>query len=110
MVACMRRRQNPERMAALLAERDRHGWSWSELSRRSGLSVRKLRWWHERFKRNPVARRRVGSFVAVEVTDSARARLDAIEITTPSGDRVAVPPGFDPEHLRRLLEVLAGQC
>ena len=110
MVARMRRRQNPERMAALLAERDRQGWNWSELSRRSGLPVRKLRWWHERLKRNPAPRRRVPSFVAVEVTDPARVTPAAIEITTPSGTRVLVPPDFDPDHLRRLLRVLGAPC
>ena len=110
MVRRMRRRQNPERMAALLAERDRQGWNWAELSRRSGLPVRKLRWWHERWKRNPAPRQRVPTFVAVEVTDPARVTAVAIEITTPSGDRVAVLPGFDPEHLRRVLEVLESRC
>ena len=97
-------------MAILLAERARRGWSWSELSHRSGLPVRKLRWWQERLKRNPVPRQRVPSFVAVEVTDPSRVTPAAIEITTPSGDRVAVFPGFDPDHLRRLLQVLAAKC
>ena len=110
MVLGMRRRQNPERMATLLAERDHHGWSWSELSRRSGLPVRKLRWWHERFKRNPAPRKRAPSFVAVEVKDPTPVTSSAIEITTPAGDRVAVFPGFDPAHLRLLLQVLAAKC
>ena len=110
MVPGMRRRQNPERMAALLAERDRHGWNWPELSRRSGLSVRKLRWWHERFKRTPAPRKRAASFVAVEIRDPARVAPTALEITTSSGARVLVPPGFDPDHLRRLLQVLGAPC
>ena len=107
MVAGMRRRESPERMGAVLAERDRRGLSWAELSRRSGLSSRKLRWWHERFKRNPAPRTPPPAFVAVEVTDPVRATASAIEIATPSGFRLTVPPDFDADHLRRLLHVLA---
>ncbi|OGR93858.1 MAG: hypothetical protein A2V88_13080 [Elusimicrobia bacterium RBG_16_66_12] len=106
----MRRRENPERMAALLAERDGSGWSWAELSRHCGLPARKLRWWHERFKRNPAPRKSSPSFVAVEVTDPVRVPPGSIEITTPAGYRVAVPPGFAADHLRRLLQVLAAGC
>lgn len=105
-----RRHQNPERMAALLAERDQRGLSWAELSQRSGLPVRRLRWWQERLRRNPVTRKSAPSFLAVEVTDSAPIPSAAIEITTPSGDRVAVPANFDADHLRRVLEVLAARC
>jgi hypothetical protein len=97
-------------MAALLAERDHRGLSWAELSRRSGLPVRKLRWWHERFKRNPAPRKLPPAFVAVEVADAARATASAIELTTPSGFRLTVALDFDADHLRRLLQVLAVAC
>ena len=97
-------------MAAVLAERDRqHGLSWAELSRRSGLPSRKLRWWHQRFQRNPAPRKPGPSFVAVEVKGTAVPPA-AIEITTPSGHRVTVPPHFDADHLRRLLQALEPTC
>jgi hypothetical protein len=110
MVAGMRRRQNPERMAALLSEREQRGWSWAELSQRSGLPERRLRWWHERFKRTPAARKPTPAFVAVEVTSSAHVKSGALEITTPSGHRITVPANFDAEHLRRVLLALTPPC
>jgi len=33
-----------------------------------------------------------------------------LEVTTPSGYRVAVAPGFDGDHLRRVLQTLAAAC
>ncbi len=60
-------RQDPQKMAAWLSKRERNGWSWAELSRRSGLPSWKLRWWHERLKKNPLPRSPVHPFVAVEI-------------------------------------------
>mgnify|MGYP001159159719 FL=1 len=97
-------------MAAWLARREQHGWSWVELSRRSGHPVWKLRWWRERLKRNPAPQMPARSFVAVEIADSVRTKCASIEITTPSGLRLAVPPDFDADHLRRLLQVLVAAC
>ncbi|MEO5617781.1 MAG: hypothetical protein ABIS67_08415 [Candidatus Eisenbacteria bacterium] len=48
------RRQDPHHMARWLARREEHGWSWVELSRRSGHPAWKLRWWQGRLERNPV--------------------------------------------------------
>ena len=103
-------RQDPQKMADWLTKRERSGWSWAELSRRSGLPAWKLRWWHERLKRNPPPQTPARSFVAVEIADSVRPTGASIEITTPSGYRLLVPPDFDGTHLRRLLEVLAVAC
>jgi len=106
----MKTRQDPRKMAAWLARRERDGWGWAELSRRSGHPVWKLRWWHERLKRAPVPANPARPFVAVEITDSACTPTATIEITTPAGYRVQVPHDFDPEHLRRLLNALEAPC
>jgi hypothetical protein len=103
-------RQDPRKMAAWLSKRERHGWSWADLSRRSGLPAWKLRWWHERLQRNPDRQRPAPSIVAVEIADRVRPACTSIEITTPSGYRVEIPPDFDAEHLRRVLQALGPAC
>lgn len=93
-------------MKRWLARRERHGWSWVELSQRSGLPVWKLRWWRRRFDRTAEPRRgrRSDAFVAVDVVASTPAT--PIEVVTRSGHRLSVPAGFDEAHLTRLLRLL----
>ena len=98
-------------MASWLARRDREGWSWAELSRRSGHPTWKLRYWSRRLARTSVAQgTRERGFVAVAVTDPARNVATPIEITTPSGYRVQVTRDFDAVHLRRVLQALERGC
>jgi len=106
----MRPRQDPERMKELLASRRRRGWSWAELSRRSGLPVWKLRWWHGRFASRRPARRPSRTFVPVQVVDPPRRDSSPLEVITPSGMRILVPVDFNPEHLRRALKALEPGC
>jgi hypothetical protein len=93
-------------MKTWLSRREHHGWSWAELSRRSGLPVWKLRWWRRRFDRaaEPRRARPSDAFVAVDVLTSPPAT--PIEVVTRSGHRVSVPIGFDEEHVARLLRLL----
>lgn len=97
-------------MKSWLARRERHGWSWAELSRRSGRPVWTLRWWGRRLARRAVSSRARPSetFVAVEVATPPSAR--SIEVVTRAGHRVSVPSGFDEEQLVRLLRVLDAGC
>ena len=104
------RRANPEQMAQWLARRAQYGWNWRETSRRSGHPAWKLRWWQRRLERTRAAEARGRAFVALELTDAAPSLPVTLEVTTPSGHRVSVPAGFDPEHLRRLLQVLEASC
>ena len=104
------RRANPEQMAKWLAWRERHGWSFPETSRRCGQPAWKLRWWHRRFERTRAAETPSRAFVAVEFADAPSSTATALEVTTPSGHRVSVPAGFDPEHLRQLLRALEASC
>jgi len=106
----MRRRQDPERMRRLLARRERHGWSWAELSRRSGMPVWKLRWWHRRLARKRPATRSRRAFVPVKVIESRAAGCSPLEVITPSGFRILVPGGFSAEDLRRVVEALEPAC
>jgi hypothetical protein len=104
----MRREPIPRRVQALLSRREAEGWSFPDLSRRTGLPSWKLRRWADRV---PVPSRsgKRSSFVAVEVVGHAPAG-PSLELTTPAGFRLTVPPGFDPDHLRRLLAALEGGC
>jgi len=96
-------------MARWLKQREREGWSWVQLSARSGHPVWKLRYWQRRLKRR-LRRPPAEAFVAVEVTSAAAIVLAPIEITTRSGYRVHVPREFDAEHLRRVLDALERRC
>ena len=98
-------------MARWLSRREQQGWSWAELSQRSGHPIWKLRRWHKRLERTPVepGTRECG-FVAVEVAEPAHNSGRSIEITTPSGYRVQVGRDFDTDHLRRVVEALERGC
>ena len=97
-------------MKRLLAGRERHGWSWAELSRRSGLPVWKLRWWHGRQAKKRPLRRPGRTFVPVQVVDSPRGEGPPLEVITPSGVRILVPADFQAEHLRRVIQALEAAC
>jgi len=97
-------------MAEWLARRERRGWSWAQLSRRSGVPVWTLRWWSRRKPKSSSGRRPAGAFVAVAVTEAGPPEPVAIEVVTPAGWRLRVAPGFDPEHLRQVLRALAPPC
>lgn len=107
-------RSNPQQMARWLARRERHGWSWSELSERSGHPVWKLRYWQQRASGASASKPdRSGGFVTVDITGPVPTRsreFGALEITTPSGYRVTVRHDFDPEHLRRVVQALERGC
>ena len=107
-------RSNPKQMARWLTRRTRHGWSWAELSERSGHPVWKLRYWQQRSERMAAATPGgMGGFVTVDVAEPAITHTPsagAIEITTPSGYRVTVAHDFDPEHLRRVMQALERGC
>ncbi len=97
-------------MRKLLARRARHGWSWVELSRRCGLPVWKLCWWHRRLASQRPLRRSGRTFVPVQVVDSPRGEGPWLEVITPAGFRIRVPADFQAEHLRRVLQALEGAC
>jgi hypothetical protein len=69
-----------------------------------------LRWWQRRLRRasGPAARTAADTFVAVDVVTSPE--TTPIEVVTRTGRRVTVRPGFDEEHLARLLRVLDAGC
>jgi len=95
-----------------LSRCERRGWSWAELSARSGHPIWRLRYWQRRLAATATPGRSAG-FVAVDITESgpvSTSSTTALEIITPSGHRVAVAPGFDAEHLRRVLQTLAAAC
>jgi len=97
-------------MRSWLSRRERGGWSWAELSRRSGVPVWTLRWWQRRLRRapGPAARTAADTFVAVDIVTLTG--TTPIEVMTRSGCRVTVPRGFDEQHLARLLQVLDAGC
>jgi len=97
-------------MRRVLARRERHGWSWAELSRRSGLPVWKLRWWSRRLAKRRSVRRSKRTFAPVEIVASSREGGTPLEVVTTSGVRVLVPANFNAEHLRRVMKALEPGC
>ncbi len=97
-------------MKKLLGRRQRRGWSWAELSERSGLPVWKLQWWYRRFAIRRPARKSGQTFVPVQVVDSPRKDSSPVEVITPSGMRIRVAVDFNPEHLRRVIKALEPGC
>lgn len=97
-------------MRRVLARRDRHGWSWAELSRRSGLPVWKLRWWQRRLSEKKPVRRSRRAFLAVEVVTSPGRSCPPLEVITRSGVRILVSVDFDAEHLRRVIKAVEPAC
>ena len=104
------RRADPQQMTKWLARGEQRGWDRAELSRRSGHPAWKLRWWEKRLARTRAAGAPGGAFVAVALTEPTPTPSTTLEVTTPSGCRVQVPPGFDAEHLRRVLQALEVSC
>ena len=107
----MAKRRDPEEMRGLLARRRRHGLSWAELETESGVPRSTLCWWHRRLRGSP-DRHAAGGFVQVVAVAPAPVggSLAPIEIVFEGGCRVVVPPGFDLEHLRRVLEAVGSRC
>ena len=107
-------RSSPQQMARWLARRERHGWSWAELSERSGHPLWKLRYWRRRSEDTAASKSdRRGGFVTVDVTEPrpmSAPSPTAIEITTPSGYRLTIAHDFDPAHLRRVVQALERGC
>lgn len=104
-------RADPKEMSRWLKRRARERWSWAQLSGWSGHPIWKLRYWQRRLDgSNRVTTRNAPAFVAIEVTPPSVACIAPIEVTTPSGFHVQVPPGFDAEHLRRVLDCLERRC
>lgn len=97
-------------MKRLLGRRERHGWSWAELSRRSGLPVWKLQWWRRRLASKRPARRPKRSFLPVRVVEPRATPVPSLEIVTPSGYRIVVPAGVSSEQLSRVVKVLEPPC
>jgi hypothetical protein len=97
-------------MTRLLSSRERHGWSWAELSRRSGLPVWKLCWWSRRLAKKRSVRRSERPFSPVAVVASSREGGSPLQVITASGVRVLVPADFNAEHLRRVMKALEPGC
>ena len=86
----------------LVAEREREGLTWGELSERSGVPISTLQEWGRRLREEaPPAFLSVGS---VEVA------APVFEVDLAGGRRVRVPMRFDPEALRTLVSVLDAAC
>ena len=98
-------------MSRWLKRRKRERWTWAQLSGWSGHPIWKLRYWQRRLDRSNLPHvRPAEAFVAVEVVTAPSSVGAPIEVATPAGFRVQVPPDFDAEHLRRVLDCLERRC
>ena len=96
-----------------MARRERRGLTWLQLASESGVSATTLQWWNRRLggtkKRG---RGKAAAFVPVAVTEPAAVAVPsaALEVVLRTGAYIRVPAGFDPDHLRRVVEVLESGC
>jgi len=97
-------------MEALLTRRQRLGLTWSELGEESRVPLSTLYKWNRRLKAQGAGGRRRRRFVAVRVMEPERSAGEPLEVTLRTGHRVRVTPGFDAEHLRRVVAVLESGC
>ncbi len=91
------RRCRPE-IIQLLERRARYGLTYRELSEESGISISTFAYWAAKLRGEEEDAPR---FVPVDVVDEEEGV--AIKIETDSGLRVVVEPGFDEQHLARIL-------
>lgn len=101
-------KRNPEDLKRLFALRKRRNWTWKELARRSHVPLSTLLVWNRRL-RDPAGVGQV-RFSRVEVVDPTPPTIAALEVVLKNGTRIMVEPGFDPEHLRRVVMALDGVC
>lgn len=87
----------------LLQRHARHGLTFRELSEESGISIPTLSYWASKLRREGADFET--RLVEVEIVEDADA--SSITIESRSGLRVTVDPGFDSEHLSRVLAALA---
>jgi hypothetical protein len=95
MLPAMKPPQTPERMRKLLAQRARHGLTWPELSRRSGLPVWKLHSWRRRLAGQKPPRRKAGTFAPAQIVDRGP-RQAPPELVHVCRERFIVPAGESP--------------
>jgi hypothetical protein len=97
----------------LLAEQGRSGLTLRAFARGKGIPESTLAWWKHTIAERDRARSKTNgagvSLMPIKVVGPRHSGpLFVVELR--SGRRVEVAPGFDPEDLRRLVEVLDGSC
>lgn len=97
-------------MEALLTRRQRLGLTWGELGKESGVPLSTLYKWNRRLRVRGARGKKRRRFVAVQVMEPERSAGEPLEITLRTGHRIRVTPGFDAEHLRRVVAVLESGC
>ena len=99
----MAKQNRREEIARLLAQRERQGLTYRDLSVRCGVPAHTLSWWA--WKLRWEASGSTPAFVEVELP--ADEPVWAFEVDLPGSVVLRVPPNFDAAALRRLLGVLA---
>lgn len=89
----------------LLERRARLGLTFREISEESGIPIPTLSYWASKRRREQAAEEPATHFVPIEIEGDDLSGAIVIELG-PSV-RVTVEPGFDEEHLSRVLSVLA---
>lgn len=102
----MARRHRRDVIVRLLAERERKGLTFREVSERSGIPIPTLAWWASKLRHEGEGVE--AELIPVEILEEQSGAPIAIELGRDV--RVVVVPGFDAEHLARVLSVLESRC
>ena len=91
---------------AALAAFEASGLTRAAFRRETGITPQRLKWWRQRLGATTESIGKI-EFVPVEVAPRATTADDATMEIVLGEIRVRVGPGFEPDALRRLIEVLA---
>ena len=103
----MSRREKRELYEQLFHRKQSEGLSYQQLSRESGIPVRRLAWWCQKIAKE---RSEGEGFVEIVATEEAEPSGLEFEVVLRNDRRIHVPTGFDEQALGRLVALLESGC
>ena len=94
-------------MERLLEQKEAEGLTFRQLSEQSGVGTPALSYWASKLRRERMDPSEPPTFKRVTVVDDPLAGSITVEV---AGIGLRVGPGFDPDHLARIVKALATRC
>ncbi len=94
-------------MERLLAQKETEGLTYRQLSEQSGVGTPALGYWASKLRRERTDASEAPCFTRVEIVDESVRSSITIEVAS---IRLRVEPGFDADHLARVVSTLSTRC